>query len=60
MLFDGPISMLSFSTTSRKNSFLLYLIPSGLHETILEICVGILVGTLVFYDMNGLNGLVKA
>jgi len=46
--------MLSFSTTSRKNSFLLYLIPSGLQETTFVICVEILLGVVGFLDEKGL------
>ena len=53
MLLEGPINMFSFYTTSRKNSFLLYFMPYGRHETTFDICVGMFVGALVFFEENG-------
>jgi hypothetical protein len=38
ILFEGPISIDNFSTTSKKNSFLEYLIPYCLQETTFDIC----------------------
>jgi len=56
MLLSLPISIVSFSTTSRKNSFLEYLMPYCLQDTTLDICLAESIElAIVDFFSNGLD-----